>query len=405
MHINRNNYASFFLDYFEGNLPEDRTGELLSFLEEHPDLKAEFDAFELVSLPDDDVVPFPDKASLKKTDTLPDAPDSENYESLFAAYAEGDLDEATARKVEQFARSDPFYERELQLMKHARLTPDEAIAFPAKAALKKHRAGMTVRQLWPVVSAAAAVLLLAVLFHALLPPMHSPQVAEEISSIDAPAAREGVSAPGELPAPLPPIPAQPLTADNIRETAIESSPAASDPGSHVPGLADQPNLASVTSPSGSRELADIHEVRPLLASGLTPAPVTVLERSSAADDASLQPRRTYYWQAYQEQLAEFVADEADESLQAGETSRQSMEVSQFARNQLQERTGMDIDAVEAVAASDGRTLRELAGVGLSGLNTLLGEPVILEEEPGQDGRITKVVIADLIEYRRGRATD
>lgn len=290
-------------------------------------------------------------------------------------------------------------------MGHARLTPDEAIAFPAKAALKKHRSGMTVRQLWPVVSAAAAVLLLAVLFHALLPLMHSPQVAEEIPLIDAPVASEGVSAPGELPAPLPPIPAQPLTADNIPETAIESSPAASDPGSHVPGLADQPNLASVTAPSGSQELADIHEVRPLLASGLTPAPVTALERSSAAEEASLQSRRTHYWQTYQEQLAEFVADEADGSLQAGESSRQSMAVSQFARNQLQERTGMDIDAVEAVAASDGRTLRELAGVGLAGLNTLLGEPVILEEEPGQDGRITKVVIADLIEYRRGRATD
>ncbi len=61
MSINRNNYEAFFLDYFEGRLPEEGKEELMRFLELNPDLKKEFEGFEPVYLPKEHEVSFPVK--------------------------------------------------------------------------------------------------------------------------------------------------------------------------------------------------------------------------------------------------------------------------------------------------------------------------------------------------------
>ena len=43
--LSRSNYEIYFLDYYEGNLTESQRRELMSFLEQNPDLKEEFDSF------------------------------------------------------------------------------------------------------------------------------------------------------------------------------------------------------------------------------------------------------------------------------------------------------------------------------------------------------------------------
>ena len=65
MEINRNNYEIFFLDYHEGNLSAQQQAKLFIFLEQHPDLKNEFESFDLVKLPSINIF-FEEKNSLKR---------------------------------------------------------------------------------------------------------------------------------------------------------------------------------------------------------------------------------------------------------------------------------------------------------------------------------------------------
>jgi hypothetical protein len=131
MRIDRTNYEIFFLDYFEGNLAGAQVEELLAFLEAEPDLKAEFDTFEMVSLPGMEEVTFEGKASLKRGEVTPD-----NYEWYFAAYAEGDLDAVDRSAVEAFAARSPKMQREFKLMQQVRLQPDQNHSISRKGRLE-----------------------------------------------------------------------------------------------------------------------------------------------------------------------------------------------------------------------------------------------------------------------------
>jgi len=69
MHINRNNYEAFFLDYWENKLCPEAKNELARFLEANSDLQDEFldfrDSFD-IQLPNDDKIEFAGKSKLKK---------------------------------------------------------------------------------------------------------------------------------------------------------------------------------------------------------------------------------------------------------------------------------------------------------------------------------------------------
>ena len=65
MSININNYEIYFIDYFDGNLPEEVVAELMLFLEANAELKEEFESFENINLTQDKIV-FEDKSSIKK---------------------------------------------------------------------------------------------------------------------------------------------------------------------------------------------------------------------------------------------------------------------------------------------------------------------------------------------------
>lgn len=63
--INLNNYEAYLLDYVEQNLSPDMVAELMLFLEQHPEVKAELEAFENVTL-NFEKSTFNDKQNLKK---------------------------------------------------------------------------------------------------------------------------------------------------------------------------------------------------------------------------------------------------------------------------------------------------------------------------------------------------
>ena len=80
--LTRSNYEIYFLDYHEGNLTESQRRELVLFLEQHPDLKEEFDSFVNVVLEPDTLTSFANKESLKKKENI----HSGNYRTWFQIF-------------------------------------------------------------------------------------------------------------------------------------------------------------------------------------------------------------------------------------------------------------------------------------------------------------------------------
>lgn len=134
MKISRKNYESWFIDYSDGTLTAEQRAELLLFLEEHPDLKAEFENFvnELLPLlPPQESLPETFSASLKRGDIT-----ESNLSYYLIASMEGDLNAEEQSKLDSFLKVNPHLQRQQQLVALTHLQPAEEI-YPAKAELKK----------------------------------------------------------------------------------------------------------------------------------------------------------------------------------------------------------------------------------------------------------------------------
>ena len=101
--LTRSNYEIYFLDYYEGNLTESQRRELMSFLEQNPDLKEEFDSFVNVSVEPDHLTVFSNKESLKKKEGV----NLSNYKTWLVAYTEGDLNDNQKKDVDRFLAAHP----------------------------------------------------------------------------------------------------------------------------------------------------------------------------------------------------------------------------------------------------------------------------------------------------------
>ncbi len=165
MRINKENYEIYFLDYFENRLTPEAVAELMVFLEQNPDLKAEFESFELVELECDQTATARSFSHLKKPEYIKVGDtDAWNYEDKMAAYLEGDLDESEKAGLQQFIAANPKARLELNLFRKSVLLPDNVV-YPDKEELKK--GGVVLLMHRPVlfaVSAAAAIVILFGLF-------------------------------------------------------------------------------------------------------------------------------------------------------------------------------------------------------------------------------------------------
>ncbi len=112
-------------------MSEEDKADLFVFLDGHPELKKEFDAFDPVGL-ESETVRFPEPESLKRGRVT-----LANHEWYFAAYAEGDLTDSERKAVEEFAIGDVDMMRQLRLMQRVFLDAENATTYPAKAALKQ----------------------------------------------------------------------------------------------------------------------------------------------------------------------------------------------------------------------------------------------------------------------------
>lgn len=136
MAIDKNNYEAWFLDYAEGNLTERQVEELFAFLEDHPELKDEFEeGIEVIPLRHEDSG-FAGHEDLKREQqvgfiTL------DNYEEYMIASAEEDLSPAEKEELDQFMANHPELEGEKAIYAGIDLVADTSIVFPDKASLKK----------------------------------------------------------------------------------------------------------------------------------------------------------------------------------------------------------------------------------------------------------------------------
>lgn len=129
--INKNNYEAFFLDYHEGNLSPQQVADLLLFVEQHPELKEEFESFENVTLDDLSAIRFEDKFSLKKEiSTL-------NKEEYFIKSVENTLTPAEKTLLDNFTKQHPQFLVDLQLFQKTIVSADSTITFENKEALKR----------------------------------------------------------------------------------------------------------------------------------------------------------------------------------------------------------------------------------------------------------------------------
>jgi hypothetical protein len=143
MSINKNNYEAFFLDYHEGNLSPQQVADLLLYIEQHPELREEFESFENVTLEDFSNISFENKSGLKKEITL------DNKEEFFIKAVEGTLIPAEKTLLNDFIKQHPQYKTDLELFQKTKLVADNSIVFENKESLK--------RDLTPTLSTSSAL--------------------------------------------------------------------------------------------------------------------------------------------------------------------------------------------------------------------------------------------------------
>ena len=168
--ITRDNYESFFIDYIEGNLPDNMIDKFLDFLNQNPDLKEELHLFEEVSLPEEQVL-FQEKQLLHKSA----ADEMSRLENIAIAYLEGDWDTDENNTIESYLFTNPEFKREYDLFAKTQLKPDFGIKYQDKRKLYR-KSGATIVMNW--VARAAAVLVLIWGINSVIQTQNTPESAE-----------------------------------------------------------------------------------------------------------------------------------------------------------------------------------------------------------------------------------
>ncbi len=170
--ININNYEAFLLDYYEGNLDENTTKELLEFLDKHPECKADGDCINFVIPSDSEQLPIEQKLNLKKSRT--------NYFELLAIKEiEGDLSDAQKEVVRNLHANSNIYKNIKSQYDKTVLIPDKSIKYPHKDKLYKHLGSQKQKRttlLYIATAVAASLLILFTVFY--YTPKNSPEIAE-----------------------------------------------------------------------------------------------------------------------------------------------------------------------------------------------------------------------------------
>jgi hypothetical protein len=158
MEIDINNYESVLIDYFDGNLNALEVAEVLLFLEQHPEIKNEFEA--LGTLPETENISIGSdfKSNLKKLNAHQSLAEK-SFNDLMIAQLEGETSVKENVIINEMIEGNQSLIKLKNTFQLTKLAPDLTINYPDKSALKRKEA--IVFYLNKRFAAAAALLLLA----------------------------------------------------------------------------------------------------------------------------------------------------------------------------------------------------------------------------------------------------
>lgn len=160
MIVNRNNYQIFITDFYDGNLSRMEENTLMRFLDENPDLRAEFDDFNTFPL-HPDISCRVDKSGLKRDLRHLN---SENLEVYAITITENDIEGDQAQEIKMILESIPEGRNLLSDYSRIKLVAQD-ISYPDKRGLKRIPVKKyTYRTLINSLSAAASVAIIISLF-------------------------------------------------------------------------------------------------------------------------------------------------------------------------------------------------------------------------------------------------
>ncbi len=158
MKINLQNYEEYLVRYLDGECSPQEVAEVNSFLQEHPELRADLLALEATILSADEEIFFPKKDVLRKGVTLI------NYEEFFIRNIERELTLQEENDLSVFMNEHPELQREMNAFAATKLVADSSVIFPYKNSLKKRGAGRLVPMYVRISLIAAAVCLMLIMF-------------------------------------------------------------------------------------------------------------------------------------------------------------------------------------------------------------------------------------------------
>jgi hypothetical protein len=139
MEINSQNYESVLIDYFDGNLNALEVAEVLLFLEQHPEIKNEFEAFGTLPQSENLTVDHDFKLNLKKLNSNKSISDK-SFNELIIAQMEGDCSETDSAIISQLIDSNPALHQLKKTFLRTKLVPDFSVIYPNKNQLKRKQA-------------------------------------------------------------------------------------------------------------------------------------------------------------------------------------------------------------------------------------------------------------------------
>lgn len=132
MNINRSNYEIYFLDYLDGNLPDNQVDDFLDFLRDNPDLNKELKSVSSMSLPKEKYI-FQNKELLLKNELS----GSSFFDYQSVAFIEGDLSSEDEASFLSQINKCPEQENQVALFSKTKLQANYQITFPGKEKLYK----------------------------------------------------------------------------------------------------------------------------------------------------------------------------------------------------------------------------------------------------------------------------
>jgi hypothetical protein len=150
MSIDKNNYEIYLIDYFEGNLSPNEVAEVLLFLEQHADIKQEFEGMQSFALNTDEV--SLDKSILLKSE-------NDFHQQLLVKEIEGELSMIEKVTLQQAIKQNPALQQEQKLFSLTKSTPDLVVTFNYKDQLLKPTLKVSWHQ--TIIRIAAVVVLLS----------------------------------------------------------------------------------------------------------------------------------------------------------------------------------------------------------------------------------------------------